>query len=112
MGVEFTGLQVRAVGFTDAGIDVGGTFFCHAPDAITRVDEQEKDEKERYFQTVLDFSDLRLELHIAEEVYDRRGGDELEEATTPSKGEREDEETEDRHFKHEKGKDLNIRMVE
>jgi hypothetical protein len=65
---------------------VGRTFFRHAPDAITRVDEQEKDENERNLQSILDFRHLLSTLSTGTKgEYDWRGGDKAEEVATPSK---------------------------
>jgi hypothetical protein len=106
--VEFTSLHFGAVSFTDRGLGVGGTFFRHAPDAITRVNEQEEDEDKRNLQSILDFRHLFSNLFANEgwRWYDWRGGNELEEVATPGKWEREDEETEDCHFEHKESKDL------
>ena len=66
MCVEFTGLHVGAISFTNRRFNVGGTFFRHAPDAITRVNKQEKDENKRNLQSILDFRHLLSTLSTSE----------------------------------------------
>ena len=62
--IKFTSLYVWTVGFADRCFDAGRTFFGDAPDAVTRIDEEEKDEHECNFQTVLDFRDLSIRKKI------------------------------------------------
>jgi hypothetical protein len=58
LGIEFTGLHVRAVSFAHAGFGCLLTVVRDAPDAIARIDEEEKDKDECDFKSVLDFGDL------------------------------------------------------
>ena len=57
LGVEFTGLHVGAVSFAKRRA-FWLCFFGDAPDAITRINEQEEDKDKCDFETVLYFSDL------------------------------------------------------